>query len=439
MGCLQYLSFMLRIFCLLAGFCLSLTSLAQSKTDEDLQQILQSNQTAVFQEVLQHPDTYRLQIIYTQINRDRHNKPGFTSRYFHYDPELYFNPASMVKMPLAFLALEKLNTLKEKGIDKYTTIQFDSSQPWQHPLYKDSSAADGRPTIAHFIKRAFLISENDPYNRLYQFLGQGAINRSLHQKGYPDVRITRQFLGLPPLENRYTNQVRFLNSWGQTIYTQAPAFNTDSFDLSRVIRIGKGYIDRHDSLIHEPFDFSWHNNLSLGTMQQLLQSVLFPQSVPERQRFRLSGEDYAFLYRYLSQFPSETPDPKYDTAEFYDSYVKFFFRDSTHRMPPGLRVFNKVGWAYGFLTDVSYVADFAHGVEYMLAATLYVNKDEILNDNKYEFETVGWPFLYQLGQTIYRYELGRSRPYKPDLSAFEIKYGHRDPADKRPALKEVDN
>jgi hypothetical protein len=174
-------------------------------------------------------------------------------------------------------------------------------------------------------------------------------------------------------------------------------------------------------------------------MQQMLQSVMFPQSVPREQRFNLGKDDYTFLYRYLSQYPSETPDPKYDAETFYDSYVKFFFRDSTHRMPPDIRVFNKVGWAYGFLTDVSYVADFHNGVEFMLAATLYVNSNDILNDGTYDYETVGWPFLYQLGQTVYRYELGRDRQHKPDLSHFRVAYEQRDPADKRPVLKEVDN
>ena len=438
---LLYLSPMLRIaffFCYFLFLFLK-ASMAQPRTDQHLLSILETNKDSLFQQVLRDPGTYRLQIIYTQINRDKANKPTFTNYYFQYDPSLYFNPASMVKMPLAFLALEKLNTLKQKGVDKYTTIQFDSSQAWQRPLNKDTSAASEKPTIAHFIKRAFLISENDPYNRLYQFVGQGEINRRLHQMGYPDVRITRQFMGLSPEQNRHTNPIRFLDAKGNSIYSQPAAYNTDSFDFSKPIRIGKAHLDRNDSLINEPFDFTVHNSLSLGTMQQLLQSVLFPQSVPQKQRFNLSKDDYGFLYRYLSQFPSETPDPKYDTTAFYDSYVKFFFRDSTRRMPAGVRVFNKVGWAYGFLTDVSYVADFKNGIEYMLSATLYVNKDEILNDNKYEYKSVGWPFLYRLGQTIYQYELQRPRSFKPDLSAFKISYEHRDPRDTRPSLKEVDN
>ena len=75
----------------------------------------------------------------------------------------------------------------------------------------------------------------------------------------------------------------------------------------------------------------------------------------------------------------------------------------------------------------------------MLSATLYVNEDEILNDGKYEYEAIGHPFLYQLGQTIYHHELQRKRKHRPDLSFFQLTYGKRNPADKRPALKEVDN
>jgi len=413
--------------------------MAQSKTDKFLADILTRATNDSVNKVLQNPDTYRLQIIYTQINRDKNNKPSFKNYYFNYNPDLYFNPASMVKMPLAFLSLEKLNTLREKGIDKYTPMAFDSSYAGQKPLYQDLTAANGLPSIAHFIKRAFLISENDPYNRMYQFVGQQEINRNLWAKGYKDSRITRQFMGFTAEGNRHTNAIRFLNPDGSTRYLQPAAYNSDTFDFSRKILVGKAHMDRNDKLVPGPFDFTEHNNLPLGDLQQLLQSVMFPASVPEKQQFHLIPDDYTFLYRYLSQFPSETPYPKYDTTLFYDSYVKFFFRNQKHQMPPQVRVFNKVGWAYGFLTDVSYIADFENKVEYMLAATMYVNRDGVINDSQYEYDTVGHPFFYNLGQIIYNYELTRKRKYQPDLSAFQVPYEQRDPNDQRPALRDVDN
>ena len=415
------------------------SAMAQAQTDSLLANLLHSNNHPIMQQVVNQPQTYRLQVIYTQINRNAKNEPTFTNYYFNHNPQLYFNPASMVKLPLAILSLEKLNTLQSKGINKHTTIQFDSSQPWQQPMYKDSTAPDEKPTIAHFIKRALLISENDPYNRMYQFVGQQLTNRRLQSMGYKDTRITRMFLGLTSEQNRHTPSIRFVNNNGALMYQQPPAYNEDAFDFSRPIKLGNAYMNRNDSIVQQPFDFTEHNNLPLLDMQQMLQSVLFPQSVPAAKRFNLSQDDYRFLYQYLSQYPSETPYPKYDTAKFYDSYVKFFFRDSTHRMPPQVRVFNKVGWSYGFLTDVSYVVDFKNGVEYMLAATVYVNSDGILNDGKYEYDGIGYPFLYQLGQTVYQYELQRKRALKPDLSRFKMVYEKRDPNDTRPALKEVDN
>jgi hypothetical protein len=412
---------------------------AQPRTDTVLKNMLQKGPHDLITQILENASAYRLQIVYTQIDRKRNNKPVFKNYYYNYDPHLYYNPASTVKMPLAFLALEKLNKMKIKGVSKYSFIQFDSSFEKQTKQYRDSTSKNQLPSIAHYIKKAFLISDNDAYNRLYQFTGQQTIHRSLKEKGYRDIRIPRQFMGFTMEQNRHTNPVRFINEDGSLIYAQPPAYNTDSFDFSRVIKIGKAYMNRNDSLINEPFDFTIHNNISLESLRQMLQSVLFPSSVPKKQRFDLSGNDYEFLYRYLSQYPSETSYPKYDDSVYYDSYVKFFFRDSTHKMPEHIRVFNKVGWAYGFLTDVSYVVDFKNQVEYMLAATLYVNKDEVLNDNKYEYITTGWPFLNQLGQRIYQYELQRERKYKPDFSAFKIQYERRDPNDKRPAIKDADN
>ena len=283
--------------------------MAQPVTDPFLQNLLQTNKHPIVQMVLAQPQTYRCQIIYTQINRNTKNIPTFKHYFFNHDPQLYFNPASMVKLPLALVSLEKLNTLKAKGIDKYTTLQFDSSFKGQQPLQEDTTAPGNKPTIGHFIKRAFLISENDPYNRMYQFVGQQNINRQLHQKGYKDVRITRQFAPFTTEQNRHTPAIRFLKKDGSLLYQQPPAYNTDTFDFSRLIKLGKAHYNREDSLVNEPFDFTMHNNLPLQAIQQMLQSVLFSQSVSGGQRFNLNSEDYQFLYQYLSQYPSETDYP----------------------------------------------------------------------------------------------------------------------------------
>src|SRR5205814_6849353 len=112
----------------------------QPKTDSLLYSILAANHDQPFQQVLSDPQTYRLQIIYTEIDRNRHNKLSFRNYYFNYDPDLYFNPASTVKLPLGFLSLEKLNAIHGKGVTKYTAMQFDSSFEKQVKLYRDTSS-----------------------------------------------------------------------------------------------------------------------------------------------------------------------------------------------------------------------------------------------------------------------------------------------------------
>jgi hypothetical protein len=91
---------------------------------------------------------------------------------------------------------------------------------------------------------------------------------------------------------------------------------------------------------------------------------------------------------------------------------------------PSIRIFNKVGDAYGFLTDAAYIVDFKNNIEFMLSANIYCNTDEIFNDDNYDYDTIGFPFMKNLGKVIYNYELKRQRKTKPDLSSFKMDYGN---------------
>ena len=401
--------------------------------------ILPNIQDSIAKKVLANPNTYRFQLVYTKIDRDQQGIPHFTNYILYADAENYFNPASMVKMPLAFLAMEKLYELNQPGVNKFTTIQFDSNYQRQVAMTADSSAQNKKPSIAHFVKRAFLISENDPYNRLYQFVGQGPTNQKLIAKGYTSTKITRQFMGYTEDQNRHTNGINFVDDKGLPILKLAPQYNKDSFQFGAPILIGDAHWNSKDEVVKAPFDFTRHNNISLVDMQKMLQSVIFPASVPKQNRFNMAEADRLFLLQYLSQYPSETNYPKYDSAHFYDSYVKFFFQDSTHTMPKHIRVFNKVGWAYGFLTDVSYVLDTKNNIDYMLSATIYVNSDGVVNDSKYDEETVGFPFLNKIGSAFYEYELKRPRKYQPKLINQVKQYEKRNPKDTRPSILNADN
>lgn len=401
--------------------------LTAQKNDSDfLTSIFKTNNNTLFQEVIQHPKKYRLQIIYTKIDRDKKNQPHFTTYNYEVDSNFYFYPASTVKLPIAVLSLEKLNNLNIKGVNKFTPIAFDSTYSREVNFSKDTSSPKGKPNIAHFIKQVLLISENDACNRMYEFLTPHHINNRLHNMGYTNTRlIHRLAYPLTIDENRHTNRVKFFDNNNKVIYVQEPSYNNDSINFNTNEFVGNAHYS-NGKLLNAPFNFSVKNRISLNALTNILKAVMFPASLPKKQQFNLKKDDYLFLRQYLSQYPSETNFPKYNTTEFYDSYVKFYFNDSLHHtMPKNVRVFNKVGWAFGFITDISYVVDFKNKIEFMLSATIYANSDEVINDDKYDEETVAHPFLYQLGQTIYEYELKRKRNFSPNLNAFKINYEKR--------------
>lgn len=406
------------------GLALSLCFMAisQQKTDPWLDQLLRQKASAGLLNVLNKPDSFQYQLIYTKIDRDRKNRPSFSHYYLHVDRNQYFNPASMVKMPTAFCALEKLNDLNKPGVNKYTPMLTDSSYERQTRVWTDTSAANGFPSVAQYIRKIFLVSDNDAYNRLYEFVGQQSLNERLWEKGYSNSRITRRFVAMNEEQNRHTNGIRFIQD-GKLQYEQPPAYNSRPFYLSKKILVGNGHWDRNDSLINAPMDFTTHNNMPLEDLQQIARSVLFPESVKPAQRFRLTEDDYQLLYRSMSELPYESKYPRYDTTEYFQSYTKFFFfKAGRGQIPPQIRAFNKTGWSYGFLTDVTYIVDFENQVEFMLSGVIYVNSDGILNDNKYEYEQIGYPFFKETGEIIYQYELARPRKRKPDLTRFKLNY-----------------
>lgn len=373
-----------------------------------------------FESLLQHNDQWHIQVIYTQIDRKEDNKPVFTHYTFNTDSAFYFYPASTVKMPVACLALQKLNELKVPGLTRMSTMITDAGAPGQTAAMNDPSSPDGCPTIENYIKKIFLVSDNDAFNRLYEFLGQEYINKNLHHMGYKDAQILHRLnISLPEDENRLTNPVSFLDTFGKVLYRQPLVKSTMPYQ-ERSTFFGKGFY-KGEVLIDEPFDFSRKNRLSLPDLHTILLSLLFPAEVPEKQRFRLTEADYRFLYKYMSMKPGESRYPSYDTS-YTDAYAKFLLYGGSGAMDPNIRIFNKEGDAYGFLTDVAYVTDVKNHVEFMLSATIYCNSDGIFNDDHYDYNTIGYPFMKNLGRVIYEHELRRKGKTKPDLSRFIIDY-----------------
>ena len=396
--------------------------MAQENT---LESILQKNAT-LFQHLLKQPEKYRLQIIYTQINRDKNNRASFKTYEYRANQEEYFYPASTVKLAASVLALEKINDLKIPELNAESSFITLKSRNSQSEVKTDSSAKNGLPSISHYIKKILLVSDNEAYNRLFEFIGQKEMNGRMTELGFNDVRfIHRLQTSIPVSENKYSNPNQFVNSQGKIIYQEAEKINqTDLYHPSPIL-IGKGYLDGKGTKIDQALDFSQKNAFPLKSQHELLKRLLFPQSFPKKDRFRLQESDYAFLYKYMSQMPSESHEPNYAAdSTYFPSYCKFLYYGSqkSANINPNIRIFNKVGDAYGFLLDNAYLVDFKNKVEFIVSAVILCNEDEIFNDDAYDYDRIGFPFFKNLGESIYQFELTRKKKFAPNLSAFEFNY-----------------
>lgn len=386
---------------------LNSTVLAQNfDADNPLHQILQKH-PQFFKRIMNSPDSFRVQIVYTQINRNKKNKASFREFSYRLNNQEYFYPASTVKMPIALLALEKINELAIPGLTMNSIMITDSASDAQDFVYNQPNAIDGAPTIANYIKQIFLVSDNDAFNRLYEFLGPDYIQQKLRVKGYPDAIIRHRLQVNKSLQQQLsTNPVKFYDSSGYLIYEQPAQVSKGKF-AATPFELGTGYM-KGGKLVELPFSFLNKNRIYLQDLHHILQSVIFPESTKKRSRFRLTEEDYAFVKKYMQLYPGASDSPSYDTSYYYDTYCKFLLQGAERKtLFPQVKIYNKVGDAYGFLLDVAYVVDEVNQVEFLLSAVISCNTDGIFNDDKYEYDSLGFPFMRDLGIAIYNSELIR--------------------------------
>ena len=375
--------------------CTESTPLEQALTDAELE----------VKKVLDFADEHEIQIRYTQIKRGENNLPEFSSYSLFEDSEAYFYPASTAKLPIAALALQRIRELQAEGINIDSNTPFHIRDRYNHPIaLKDSTALNENLSVAHLIKKIFLVSDNDSYNFLFDFLGSDYINSELRKKGLSETSIHHKFLF--GADNQTTWEYHFIDHL-DTLYYQ-PSIRAKQIisngNLKAMIK-GIGYIDGNE-LVNRPFDFSSKNRISINDLEGILKRILFPDVFDSSERFDLLEEDYKFLKFWMSRNTLESSDPDYsNNPDLYDSYVKFFvYGDQKGAMTDNVRIFNKVGDAYGTLTETAYIQDRASAIEFLLTATVHVNENQIFNDNIYEYDSIGFPFMAGLGRAILNYE-----------------------------------
>ncbi|MDC6367717.1 MULTISPECIES: serine hydrolase [Flavobacteriaceae] len=349
--------------------------------------VLQSDRPNI-KKVVDSIGQHEIQIRYTQIDR-KNDSVFFKDFDFQVDEQKYFYPASTVKFPAAVAALEKLNGIDSLSLHSRFYIEGDSIET----------------TFAQCISEIFAVSDNAANNRLIEFLGQDNLNQRMQNRGVNPIRIAHR-LSTADADNVTTTPLIFyLND--STTAPSAIIVNSPPKPLKiSGVNKGIGFI-AEDSLFLEPFDFSLKNHFPIQAQDALLKRIIFPEAFPKELQFELSKEQRDFLLETMSTLPGKLG---YDPEEYYDSYVKFFmYGDSKAPIPDYIKIYNKVGYAYGTLTDCAYIKDTKNNIDFMVTATILVNSNGIFNDNTYDYDEVGIPFLAQLGKELYQYELNRKR------------------------------
>jgi len=324
------------------------------------------------------------------------------------DPRSYFYPASTVKQCAAIAALLELNArnLREGsawGLGTALAVQPRFAKDVL--VDKDPTNVDtGLLTVGHCIRRIFLVSDNACFNHLYELVGHRRVNEVMWEAGFDSVRIHHRLSESRPAAEQLQTRAVVLRQGDVELRVEHP-------DSTLVLR-NDGWTDmamgtarmEGGKRVEGPLRFDTKNAVLLQDLQDMLIEVVRPEIDTGKRGFPgLSVEQRRFLMQAMSEYPRESRNPVYDPKKYTDDYVKFVLPGLAKVVPvEHLRVYSKVGCAYGSSIENTWIEDTRTGRGFALAAALYTNPDGVMNDDSYAYETVAWPFLANLSELVAR-------------------------------------
>ncbi|HTF82589.1 MAG TPA: serine hydrolase, partial [Cytophagales bacterium] len=343
----------------------------------NLEKLLKSIKDPVFEKILSNPDRYKVQIIYS-----RPTAKGFKDYYYRVNEDVYFYPASLAKLPLCVLTYHKLNELNKRNLS--IECQIVTSGPFAPASkYLVADSTYKFLSLKDHIIRSMVVSDNYSPNYLYEFLGHGYIQKKLKQLGYNHIKIQQRFATSDTLQHKITYPLKLVSQQGDTVYQQPLDTSMIKNLPKKEVLLGRRYVDAKGRMVYKPMDFGNENSISLTQLHQMWKEVCYPQ-IPSKLNLSLKQKEE--LKKIASMLPNQCEYPNY--YHFADNYRKFlFYGDINMGIPTPIKIANKVGLAYGFISDVAYFKDQITGIEFSISAVLYVNDNETLNDGKYEYNS----------------------------------------------------
>ena len=377
-----------------------------SSASRILQNVLDSLENK-YPKVIENPEKYRFKIVFTEINRTK-DKVNLETVGFRMDEKEYLYPASIVKLPTILIGMEEYNKIHKKRarVTYETLIKFNKEKGCMPTAF---SVKIGNKleyyTLDLFTKQMLGVSDNDAYNRMFDFVGQQQLNRRLKEMQFQDGKIIRKFvLNCSLDQNRTSDSYVFLGRRNEWLYNRRGITNPDTIFTDSTYKIGKAYEGLDKKIVPRPFDFSRQNNLELVDLHKTLNGVVFPTS-SFAHTFDISEEQRKYVLSNMAKYPGEF-SLDFNPKDFHPTYKKYLFfgKDTntnyTNDSLSRFRSFNVVGLSFGCAIDAAYIIDLDTGKEFVLTVGIYANEDEVINDAKYDYETLAYPIMKDVGRLI---------------------------------------
>jgi len=377
-----------------------------------------------FGNIVKDGPRYRVQILLGRIASDTPGKPRLVRSGFRVDAE-YFYPASSIKLLAAVGALEHLNSYDNPMLGADTPMTIGPLFDGDTPQNKDESNLDGGTiTAGHEIRKLFLVSDNPAFNRLFDLCGHESLNSQMHRAGLGSTVINHRLSESRAIPRQLdTAAITFHTPVGD-VEQAAQQSGLSLRNTSRETQVGVGYLSK-DQRIDTPMEFAGRNGISLVDLQNALIMTVRPDIDLGLPGFELSDTDRLRLVYAMGQFPHESLNPQYRGSDYPDHAYKLFLpgvrrafmkadqygtgsTDLSSALSgvdnsANIRIYNKLGQAYGFTIENAYIVTGRPEIEpFFLTAVIYTNEDGILNDNIYEYAAVAEPFMEHLAEVVAR-------------------------------------
>lgn len=388
---------------------------ARSAADVALEQLVRADPELA--PTLDEAVRRRIQILVAVPSIGPDGKETLRRARFRVDAE-YFYPASAIKLCVALGATEKLAELRDEttgpsdspdghrrsgpspkrnGLNLRTTLRFIEGEGRARRVTDTTTRAE--------LEKALVVSDNEASNRLFDFVGREELAERLSRIGLRSARIVQR-LGdegaspSPIVELVLKNKSMPI---AQRIGFEPPPPWTGATELA----VGAAYFDdEQHTIVRQPMDFRSKNAIRLGDLQNALIAIVRPELFDVGPLPNIDPQDREQLKEVLQTLPSEMKAAR-RTSQRRRAQLDTIYKPidvALRRMLPShdLHVYGKGGRAFGFAVENVYVIDESTGRSFFLAASIYANDNEILNDDRYEYDSLANPFLVRLGETIGR-------------------------------------